>query len=274
MHKDNYKPDLSIIIPVWNEAAKTVNCLASIRANTKYPHEVIWIDNGSNDENFGTIKRQATRPNVHTKLIKLAQNVGFVKAINIGIKEAEKSSKYIILLNNDTEVSYCWAQKLLTPLQQDAKIGAVGPITQSKISWQEASHLNQRWNLKIPLFPKGGERKKNIHKYNEILTHKFKNKYISIDKLPLSFFCVALRKDTIDKVGLLDEDFGIGLGDDDEYCYRLRAHKFKLALSLETFVYHYHRTTFKTLKIPIDTLRRRNVKILRMKKKNITEKFA
>jgi len=269
MHKDGYKPEVSIVIPVCNEAAKTVKCLASIRANTKMAHEVIWVDNGSDSNNFGLIKRQATKPNVHTKLIRLKQNVGFVKATNIGIQEAEKSSKYIILLNNDTEVSQRWATKLITPLKKDPKVGAVGPITQSGISWQEAAHLNRRWDLKIPRFPKQWDKNGNIHNYSTTISSMFKNQYIDIGTLPLSFFCVALRKETFDQIGLLDEDFGMGLGDDDEYCFRLRAHKLKLVLSLETFVFHHHRTTFKTLKLSVDSIRRRNIRTLRTKKKAI-----
>jgi len=273
MHRDGYKPEVSIVIPVCNESVKTVQCFASIRANTKVPHEIIWVDNGSDSENFGLIKRQATKPNVHTKLIKLKQNVGFVQATNIGIKEAEKSSKYIILLNNDTMVSQCWAAKLITPLKKDLKIGAVGPVTQSGISWQEATQLNRRWDLQIPRFPKARDASKNIYNYSNTLTSMFKDKYMDIDALPLSFFCAAFRKETFDELGLLDEDFGMGLGDDDEYCFRLRAHKLKLVLSLETFVFHHHRTTFKSLKLPVDKIRRKNVRTLRDKKKTIMKEL-
>jgi len=271
MHRDGYLPEVSIIIPVCNEAVKTVNCFASIRANTKIPYEIIWVDNGSHPENFGLIKRQATKPHVHTKLIHLKKNVGFVKATNIGINEAEKSSKYIILLNNDTEVSHRWATKLITPLIKDSKVGAVGPVTQSKISWQEAGHLNRRWNLQIPQFPKSREKKDIIYNYSNILADMFKNKYIDVGNLPLSFFCAAFRKETFNQVGLLDEDFGLGLGDDDEYCFRLRAHKYKLVLSLETFVFHHHRSTFTSLKLPVDSIRRKNIRTLRDKKKAITK---
>jgi len=273
MHRDGYKPIVSIVIPVCNEAAKTVSCFASIRANTKIPHEIIWVDNGSNSDSFGLIKRQATKPNVHTKLIKLKKNAGFVKATNIGIQEAEKSSKYIILLNNDTEVSQNWVKKLITPLQKDSKIGAVGPVTQSRISWQEADHLNRRWDLQIPRFPKRKDTKTDIYNYSNSLSELFKNKYVDVGKLPLSFFCTAFRKETFDQVGLLDEDFGVGLGDDDEYCYRLRAHGYNLVLSLETFVFHHHRTTFKSLKLPVDTIRRKNIRTLRDKKKSIMKEI-
>lgn len=266
MHKDGYKPLISIIIPVHNQSSKTVRCFASIRANTKTPHEIIWVDNGSAPQHFGVIKRQAIKPRMHTKLVKFKNNTGFVKATNIGIRESERSSKYIILLNNDTEVTAGWEQRLIKPLRTNKNIGAVGPVTQSRLSWQEASVLNARWNLALPLFPKRGLFQDKIDAYANLLVKKFATSYRDVGDLPLSFFCAALRKDTIERVGLLDEEFGIGFGDDDEYCHRLRANKLKLLISLGTFVYHWHRTTFNALNLPVESLQRRNANLLKRKK--------
>jgi GT2 family glycosyltransferase len=267
VHTDGYKPKMSIIVPVHNEASKTVRCFASIRANTVIPYELIWVDNGSTEHNRNIIKRQATKPNVHTKLVKFKKNTGFVKAINAGITEAESSSRYIILLNNDTEVTYGWDNGLTTPLD-DLSVGAVGPITQSIISWQEPENLNRRWNLKLPLYPRGQGTNKAVDYYiKSLAAYQRKEEYVDVTPLPLSFFCVAFRKDIFDKIGKLDEDFGVGLGDDDEFCFRLRANKYRCLLHLKTFVYHWHRTTFTTLKLPVDSIRRTNVKTLKRKKK-------
>ena len=267
MHKDGYKPMVSIIVPVHNQSSKTVRCFASIRANTKTPHEIIWVDNGSTPQHFSVIKRQAIKPRMHTKLVKFKNNTGFVKATNIGIREVERSSKYIILLNNDTEVTMGWEQQLIRPLRDNPDAGAVGPVTQSKLSWQEASYLNAKWNLSLPAFPKRGMLSDKINAYGEILKNKYENQYqiVKDDKLSLSFFCVALRKKTFEKFGLLDESFGIGFGDDDEYCHRLRMNGLDLFISLGTFVYHWHRTTFNALNLPVDSLQRRNTKLLRAK---------
>ena len=81
-HKDGYKPVVSIVIPVHNQAALTAQCFRSIRAKTRTPYEIIWVDNGSSSENFEIIRRQATRPRMHTKLVRFSQNMGFVKATN------------------------------------------------------------------------------------------------------------------------------------------------------------------------------------------------
>lgn len=266
MHKDGYQPEVSIIVPVHDQSEKTVKCFASIRAHTKTPYELIWVDNGSSPEHFGPIRRQAIRPRVHTKLVKLKTNTGFVKATNLGIKEVDKDCKYVILLNNDTEVSERWAAKLIQPLKDDPTIGAVGPVTQSGIAWQQARYLNLRWGLGVPTFTKRHKVARSINAYARTLDKMFGNKYVDVGRGPLSFFCVALRKETIDAVGMLDEDFGLGFGDDDEYCCRLSMCGYKLVLSLGTFVYHHHRTTFKALKLPVPTLQRRNTALLKRKK--------
>jgi GT2 family glycosyltransferase len=265
VYKDGFKPIVSIVIPVHNEADKTIACLKSIRANTKLPYEIVWVDNGSHRDQLKSIRVHATKPHMHCKLVRNDTNMGFVHATNQGINEAE--GDYIILLNNDTTVNWKWESKLIKPLMNDAKVGAVGPVTQSKIAWQEAVNLNRRWNLTLPVYSTI-----TAETYPHKLSEQFADKYVDVGKLPLSFFCVAMRKKTIDDIGLLCESFSIGLGDDDEYCFRLRAHGYKLMLSLGTFVHHWHRTTFTALKIGVDSLRRYNLKILKQQEKETMEK--
>ncbi len=256
-----HQPVLSIIIPGINEAQKMIKCLQSVRSCTETPHEIVWIDNGSSAKQFAAIRHQATRPNVHCKLVRNKTNLGFVKAINQGL--AESVGEYVVFLNNDTEVTINWDKKLIKPLMTNLQDGAVGPITQSRIAWQEAANLNLRWKLNIPVYNKENK------KYAEMLDKEFKDKYIDIGNLPLSFFCAAFRRKTFQEIGGLCEEFNIGLGDDDEYSMRLRANGYRLMLSLGTFVYHHHRTTFRSLNLGVDSIRRHNMKILRRKEKEL-----
>jgi len=256
-HKDGFVPELSIVIPTVNQATLTVRCFASIRKWTKTPYEIVWVDNGSRQEEHNIILKQARCPRVHTKLVRFKHNTGFVRGTNAGIKEAE--GKYVVLLNNDTEVTVNWDKKLIYPLAKDPKVGCVGPITQSKIAWQEACSLNARWQLGLPTY------RANPGEYARDLDRNFGKRYIDTKKLPLSFFCAAFRRETFDRYGVLCEDFGYGLGDDDEYCHRLRSAGLQLVLSLGTFVMHHHRTTFSALGLNVDGIRRHNIGVLRDK---------
>ncbi|HUS93939.1 MAG TPA: glycosyltransferase family 2 protein [Patescibacteria group bacterium] len=100
-------PTASIIIPNWNGLQHLETCLAALMKQTTSDIEVIVVDNGSNDgstpyirQNFPTIL-----------LVELGENRGFTGACNAGYTVAR--GKYIILLNNDTEVDPEWLGQLL-----------------------------------------------------------------------------------------------------------------------------------------------------------------
>lgn len=254
-------PEVSVIIVTNNLADKTVSCIKSVRATCSIPHEVLWVDNGSRESDFRAMRRAFTRPRMRTKLIRFKDNRGFVQGVNAAIPEIHKSTKYIILLNNDTEVGPKTFSKLVRPLT-DKKIGAAGPITQSRISWQEAVNLNRRWpNLNVPIFDG------NVEKYSRQLEDKFGGKGIELSsKINLAFFCTAFRKEVfVDELQGLETAFGIGLGDDDFACHKLRVLGYKLYLVLDAFVFHHHRSTFNELKLSTDSIRRHNVKVLNRK---------
>jgi GT2 family glycosyltransferase len=256
-HKDGFKPVISIILPVFNQAAMTTKCFASIRANIKVPYEVVWVDNGSSPGEFAAIKRQAVKPRVHTKLISFPDNIGFIKATNAGIREAE--GKYVLLLNNDTEVGWQLAKRLIRPMEVDPKVAATGPVTDSNIAWQGIVNLNRRWDLKLPVF------KKNTHEYSKMMHQKYGAKCIEVGgrKLPLSFFCCCMRRSLFKDIGYLDEAFGIGLADDDDMAIRMAIKKYKQMLVLGAFCRHHHRTTFRALKLELDSIRRHNIGVLK-----------
>lgn len=253
------KPAISIVVPVIDQADLTIRCFNSIRMNTTLPYEIIWVDNHSQKENFKLIKRQVAQPGVQCRVILNPENMGFIKATNQGIDESR--GEYIVLLNNDTLVYPGWDVALIKPLMHDAKVGAVGPHTHSRIAWQTAAYINAAWNTRLPPYvPQDGAQ------YYKLLKG-FQDHYLDVTKRSLAFFCAAFRKKTFDKLGTLCEELSIGLGDDDEYCMRLRAHGYKLLLSLGTFVTHVHRATFNTLKLGEESLRNHNLKIIKKKMK-------
>ena len=63
----------------------------------------------------------------------------------------------------------------------------------------------------------------------------------------LPFFCVMLTREVVDRVGLLDEAFGVGLGDDDDYCHRAQRAGFDLCYLGDLTIHHFHKMTFQQL---------------------------
>lgn len=116
------KIDVSIIIVNYNTRQMTSECIESIFQNTKHnTFEIILIDNASADgsKNFF---RKDTRINY----IYLKNNIGFGRANNIGIENA--NGKYIFLLNSDTILMGDIIKKLFEFAEKhiDIKLGALG----------------------------------------------------------------------------------------------------------------------------------------------------
>ena len=98
-HPQQY-PTLSVIIVSYNCLGLLQKCLASIRAGARsMTHEVIVVDNASDDGTCEWIRRSAPE----TRLFTNSANLGFAKGCNLGIRESR--GDYVLLLNPDTQVA-------------------------------------------------------------------------------------------------------------------------------------------------------------------------
>jgi GT2 family glycosyltransferase len=72
--------------------------------------------------------------------------------------------------------------------------------------------------------------------------------YENVDKqynIPiLAFFCVAIKREIIEKIGLLDEAYGIGMFEDDDYCMRVKEQGYKLVCADDVFIHHHLSASF------------------------------
>lgn len=90
-------PELSLIIPVMNEAPNIAPLSARIAAAlATIDHEVIWVDDGSTDETSTMVRKYA---NPYTRLIQLSRNFGQSEALQAGIWNAY--GKYIATIDGD-----------------------------------------------------------------------------------------------------------------------------------------------------------------------------
>ena len=76
--------------------------------------------------------------------------------------------------------------------------------------------------------------------------------------LKLSGFCLLMKRAVYDKIGGLDERFGLGLFDDDDLAERARRAGFELAVAHDLFVHHFGSRTFLGNGIDIDGLLKEN----------------
>jgi len=211
---------ISIIIPVYNQLHLTRNCLASIRRHTNMPYEIIVINNGSTDKTKSVLNKLS-----HIKTINNSQNTGFAHACNQGIVKA--TGNIIVLLNNDTIVSKNWLENMVTCLNSHPQIGIVGPTS----NFVAGKQLVRGPSLKRYDFGKGVANELNPAKWFDV---DF-----------LSGFCMVIKRELIDRIGLLDERFNIGSFEDNDYCLRACRAGYRLVVSGDTFIYHHGSQTYK-----------------------------
>ncbi|MET3698880.1 GT2 family glycosyltransferase [Bacillus oleivorans] len=117
---ESHNPLVSIIIPVYNKWDYTYACLKSINANTNgVDYEVIIADDMSSDQ---TTEINKFFQNI--RVIRDGINKGFIKNCNTAASYAK--GKYLLFLNNDTEVQKDWLKNLVELMESDQKIGIVG----------------------------------------------------------------------------------------------------------------------------------------------------
>lgn len=113
-------PIVSIIIPVYNQFHYTYNCIDSIIANSgEIKYEIIVANDCSTDQ---TSRIDEVIQGI--VLINNAENLNFLKNCNNAAKYAK--GKYILFLNNDTQVQPNWLAPLVDLIEKDKQIGMVG----------------------------------------------------------------------------------------------------------------------------------------------------
>ena len=109
---------ISVIIVDFNSREHTINLINSLSYINIIIGEIIVVVNGNNL----LIPRNLKQDNL--KIIENKSNLGFAKAVNIGIKSSK--FEYILLLNPDTKLIDSSIIKMLHYLINGDKIGAIG----------------------------------------------------------------------------------------------------------------------------------------------------
>lgn len=220
-------PLIAIIIVNWNGKDLLDTCLTSLK-KTDYPkYNVIVVDNGSNDGSVEFVKKKF--PEVDALL--LDKNYGFAKGNNAGIKNALKkyNPDYILLLNNDVEiVQRDWLKRLIEVSENNGKIGITGCKLVS------ADRQVQYLGTRITPFGFPGIL---------LLKKHVPGGPFEVDGIIGAVFLI--KKEVIEKIGLLDEGFSPFLCEDVDYCIRARKSGYKIEVLPEVEVIHYQNQSMK-----------------------------
>ncbi len=222
-------PAASVIIVTYNNLALTQMCLESVFDQADYPNfEVIAVDNASHDGTAEWLAEEAARQ-PRLRLIRNAENRGFSAANNQGLRSAR--GEFLCLLNNDTVVTRGWLSTMIAHLRNSPRAGMIGPV--SNMVGNEA---------KIPV---GYTAIADMPRWAADYCRRHDGETTAMKML--GFFCVLLRREVYEKVGEMDERFGVGYFEDTDYCYRAARAGYQLLCARDAFVHHWQGASFRLL---------------------------
>jgi N-acetylglucosaminyl-diphospho-decaprenol L-rhamnosyltransferase len=241
--------DLAVVIVNYNVRDLLRRCLKSVFASQgEFTLIVCVVDNASTDDSVDMV--QNNFPQV--RLIANKQNVGYPVANNQGLRRlgvgsgpTEEKPRYCLLLNPDTEVPPDAFMKMIAYLEQNSKVGVVGP----KLVMPDGKlDLACRRSFPAPdiaiyrmlglsrLFP----RSRRFSRYN--MTYLDEDELAEVDSVVGAFMMV--RTEVIDQVGLLDERFWM-YGEDLDWAKRIKDAGWHVMYNPEVTVLHVKRASSK-----------------------------
>jgi GT2 family glycosyltransferase len=195
-------------------------------------HEVIVVDNGSSDGSAELVKRDF--PNIF--LIESEDNLGFVRANNLGVAQA--SGRYVLLLNSDTELLDGGIVDIIRYLDRYPKVGVLtGRVLYPDGSFQRPFRRFPHWlgsifrytiQLVVKIKP-SFERKFRLEHLDQMEEHE-------VDWVSGAY--LFIRSELIDGGKIFDEDLYMW-HEDTLLCYRIRKSGYRVMYVPYAPIIHY-----------------------------------
>ncbi len=230
----SFQKKISVIIVNYNVEYFLEQCLNSCeKALKNVSGEIFVVDNNSIDGSNAMVKKKFPQ----VTLIENKKNVGFSKANNQAIEIS--SGEYVLLLNPDTVVEEDTFEKVVAFMDQHPKAGGLGVrmldgkgkfLPESKRGLPTPTVAFYKIFGLSNIFPKS----KTFGKYHLGYLSEFETHEVDV----LSGAFMLLRKETLDKIGLLDETFFM-YGEDIDLSYRITLGGYQNYYFSDTRIIHY-----------------------------------
>lgn len=213
---------VAIIILHYGNWADTQACLGSLKKLKKNGLEVqvIVVNNSPRRK----IKDKVKQTYPSALYLKTSHNLGFAGGNNLGIKRALRAGvDYVVLLNNDTVVGPTAIKKMVATFEKRKEIGVVGPV----IKHQTKRGMRFDYGGKINwLLGRTYHLNRLDHRDKQLQERDF-----------VSGCCLMVKKDVLNKIGLLNEQYFLYL-EDVEFCTRAKRRGFKVLINPQTKIFH------------------------------------
>jgi len=202
-------------------------------ATTGVGYDVHVVDNGSSDGSTAMVA--VDFPEV--RLTPSGSNRGFAAANNCAIREAD--SRYVLLLNPDTLVSPRTIGDLVSFMDDHPDVGICGP----KILFPDGRF--QSCGYRFPTLLSEVRQSRNVNKVLRLLIGE--EPPLRVEAVPFDVdwvdgACLLIRREAIQDVGLLDEQFFL-YAEELDWCFRTRRAGWRITALPQVEMIHYQGQT-------------------------------
>lgn len=219
--KESKQPQVSIIIPTYNQFVYTYTCLKSILNNSgdEIEYNVIVADDCSTDL---TVEIEKKVKNI--TVVRTDANKGFLLNCNNAAKKA--TGKYIVFLNNDTQVQRNWLSPLVEIMEKENNVGLVG----SKLVFADGT-LQEAGSI---VWSDGNAY--NFGRGKNINDSEF-NYVKEVDYV--SGAAIMIRKTLWNEIGGFDERYAPAYYEDTDIAFEVRKRGYKVVYQPLSVVVHF-----------------------------------
>ena len=217
------KPLVSIVILTWNSGVFIDRCLEGLSRQSLQNLEIMIVDNASTDD---TLERVGQSPHgsIVTKVVANPENLGCAGGNNVGWRASR--GEVVVFLNPDVYVTKQWLEELAGALLKDPRAVIAG----CKIYYPNTHILQHAGGILYP---------------NAMADHRGKGEE---DRGQFDDPCevdyvtgaaIAVKRDFLERVGGLDEDYNPAYYEETDLCFRARSMGYRVLYVPGSVLYHY-----------------------------------
>ena len=217
---------VDVIVPVYKGLEDTRLCVESVLASQcATPWRLVIVNDASPEPQVTAWLRDVAVRDNRILLLENPDNLGFVGTVNRGMAVSDQHD--VLLLNSDTEVANDWLDRLRKAAYGDARVASVTPFS------------NNATICSYPRFCEPNELPPHCDTASLDALFAATNAGQVVDVPTGVGFCMYIRRDCLDAVGLFDvKNFGKGYGEENDFCRRAAEAGWRNLHALDTFVLH------------------------------------
>lgn len=201
----DYRPTVSVVIPVLNGARWLAQQLEALRLDSAQPFETVIADNGSTDDSTAVARSFDRQMSV--LVVDASERRGQSFARNLGARAA--TGDLLLFLDQDDEIAPGYVSAMVSALRHAEFVAAR----------MDGHKLNDGWRKHARTLPQTSG--------------------LPSDPIPWAYGCtLGVRRTAFERLGGFAEDLGVLAGEDVDFCWRAYANRVALTF-VEEAILHY-----------------------------------